>query len=500
LKIIRKISEGCGFLLTNRRHASLMTDFVNIDRFHIGKVRGESTASTMGIPIDSGYIQYVPAGLRACIAYPTPVQTAKDFDEALHSKEYALAAKKLGEEELIRILQEDAENQGTPIMLQLQSIIKNDKGPKPVSYSYISGIYEDGNPYNGAICSINLQKEDWHFSAVSAKNNPRTVADFVNEFEEQSGYKSQLAWNGGYILNPELVGKLGLPESYIGSPLGLLITEGTCKCPPLFNKPALLFNRKGEAEIGLVNCSKGIHVKGRSWSHSFSEENYNPEDPKNAPAYYDLLYPEKEIIGDGRTILRLSGRTIKEVIKTNKGERVKIIPVGITLSFPKQSTPAGIVPEQDLEITLPGFENILHAIEAGPLLLDKGKNVINMEKEGWKTLNSISTQAARLDYLDMRGPKIAVGLNTSGELVVLTVNGRIRESVGATHIDMANILQEKGMVQAMGFDPGGSSTLFVDGHTLNISPYNKDYEYSIYAMPPQARAVSNAVIGYLSEK
>jgi len=82
---------------------------------------------------------------------------------------------------------------------------------------------------------------------------------------------------------------------------------------------------------------------------------------------------------------------------------------------------------------------------------------------------------------------------------VLTINGRIRESVGATHGDMARILLTHGIDKAMGFDPGGSSTLVVDHQTLNISPYNTQYETSIYSLPPEPRAVSNAIIGSLEE-
>ena len=130
-------------------------------------------------------------------------------------------------------------------------------------------------------------------------------------------------------------------------------------------------------------------------------------------------------------------------------------------------------------------------------MLDDGKIGIDMEKEGWKTLNSIRTQAARLDYTGMRGPKIAVGLNQKDELAVLAINGRIRESVGASHNDMAEILKRNGMEKAMGFDPGGSSTLVVGGETLNISPYHSDYERDVYALPPESRAVSNALIGYI---
>jgi exopolysaccharide biosynthesis protein len=134
------------------------------------------------------------------------------------------------------------------------------------------------------------------------------------------------------------------------------------------------------------------------------------------------------------------------------------------------------------------------AIEAGHQLLKEGQVCVDMELEGWKTQNSIKTQAARLDYLDSRGPKIAVGIDKLGDLTVLTINGRIRESVGATHGDMAEILKTQGMEFAMGFDPGGSSTLVVDKNVLNISPYNSEYEKDGYSLPPELRAISSAII------
>jgi exopolysaccharide biosynthesis protein len=178
---------------------------------------------------------------------------------------------------------------------------------------------------------------------------------------------------------------------------------------------------------------------------------------------------------------------------------VKVVPVGLTLAFPPGELPDDLKVGERLELSLPGFEEVLHGVEAGPLLIDQGKEVIDMEAEGWKTANSIRTQAARLDYTGMRGPKIAVGINPEGQLVVLTINGRIRESVGATHAEMAQILLGQGIEKAMGFDPGGSSTLVVDGRTLNISPYNSDYENNVYALPPEPRAVSNALIAYVKE-
>jgi hypothetical protein len=194
--------------------------------------------------------------------------------------------------------------------------------------------------------------------------------------------------------------------------------------------------------------------------------------------------------------VRLAGRTIKEIIKSGMEEQIDVVPVGLTLAFAGEEVPAGLEVGEELELILPGYEGVLHGVEAGPLLVEGGNLALDMELEGWKTQNSIRTQAARLDYTRMRGPKIAVGINQEGQLMVLTVNGRIRESVGATHQDMARILMDHGVDKAMGFDPGGSSTLVVDGQTLNISPYNSAYETNMYALPPEPRAVSNAIIGF----
>ena len=315
-----------------------------------------------------------------------------------------------------------------------------------------------------------------------------------------------MAWNGGYILNPELVGKLGLPETYIGSPLGLLIMNNKVFCPPLFNKPAFIIYKDGKVDIRKVNCRAGFKVKGKKDELTFKSNNYNKHNRSEA-CYYDLSYSREEIKGDGNYIIRIAGNTVKEIIPSKANENINIIPVGITLSVPSNLFSEEIFVEgKDLSIELLEpkkhpyrWNDISYAIEAGPMLIEHDNLAVNMEDEGWKTSNSIKTQAARLDFTDMRGPKIAVGITNKGKLMVLMVNGRIRESVGATHFDMADILLKYGMQKAMGFDPGGSSTLVVDNEIINISPYNKDYEADIYSLPPEPRFVANAIMGWTTE-
>lgn len=508
LKVLRIIKENDGFLIANGEHATMMTDIINIDHFHIGKAKDLMTAKIMGIPHDSGFIQFVPAGVRTSLAYPSPVQTSKDFDDALSSPLFKRLVKKDGEKKLFRMIGEDAEKNGTPITKLLESLDKSGKKSttsKDIESQYVGGIYDDGLPWSGVIAKTNTKKTKWNFNAYMAKEGPKNVPSLLKEYAKEYNNSNaiNLAWNGGYILNPELVGKLGLPEQYIGSPLGLLILDGRVECPPLFYKPAFIIYKNGNIDISRVTCKNGFAIKKGKQQLAFTADTHNVHH-NHKPSFYDLSYEEESIIGNGNVIVRLAGTTVKEIIKTDKSQLVKIIPVGITLSIPEDLFSSELFKlekkvELDLfENTSDGikWENISYAIEAGPMLLDNGERVIDMDLEGWKTKNSINTQAARLDYTDMRGPKIAVGIDQNGALRVLAVNGRIRESVGATHIDMANILQELGMQKAMGFDPGGSSTLYINGEIMNISPYNKRYEKDIYALPPEPRFVSNIILGW----
>jgi len=511
---ISNTEEKNGFLISFGDQNTIITDIISIERFNIGRVKDKTVARMMGIKVKDKYIQWVPSGLRFCLAYPTPVQNGKEFSEQLKSDLFIKLCKQYGEQFVLNKLKEDAITSGSKIEYILNTLaIKNDSDDfkennemiKELTYNSVNGIYKDGLPWAGSIAKLNIKnsEKEWLFTALSASNGTKTVLNFIDEFENNSSKinnKVALAWNGGYILNPELVGKLGIPETFIGSPLGLIISNGKTLSIPLFNKPAFLVKKDGSLDIERVSVKNGFEIilNDNKSKLSFTNECYNRELVEETLdlQFYDLLYSSKKITAKDRVIVRLAGNRVKDIIITNKKE-VDILPVGITLSFKKEifdGIKNLITIGNELSISLKGFENIVSAIEAGPLLLMDNKNCIDMDIEGWKTENSIATQAARLDYLDMRGPKIAIGLDDKGNLIVLTINGRIRESVGATHIDMAEILKEMGVVKAMGFDPGGSSTLVADGKVLNISPYNSLYERDVYSLKPEPRAVANAVV------
>jgi hypothetical protein len=445
IEVLQQVKKGNGIIVTLGDNAANMTDIVDLDRFHIGKVSHPLASKIMGIPIGSGYVQWVPAGMRFSLSYPVPIQTGKDFSKALKSFRYKKLCDSLGEDKVLQLLKRDAEDQGTPINTVLRNLDQPNDQKSDVSHSYINGLYSDGLPWAGVFAKINLRHSNkkWRFSVMSTEEKPKTVLEFVNDFNLTPGGNAKVAWNGGYILNSELVGKLGIPEKFIGSPLGLIISNKKVLSPPLFNKPAFIVLQDGRIKIKRVNSSKGITITDTSNTIVFSPQAYNSKHPLSSPCFYDLLYVDDHLIGNGRVIVRLSGNIIIDIVHTKENETVPVLPVGLTLSFPKEQFPNTWKTGMELVIKMNNWEEIESAVEAGPLLIKEGEVCIDMDIEGWLTLNSKNTQAARMDYLDSRGPKIAVGIDKSGNLTVLTINGRIRESVGATHGDMADILKKQ---------------------------------------------------------
>ncbi len=520
LKALINIRDNHGFVVSVGESAVLTLDMLDMPSYRIGRIHSKVAASFMDLNINDSFIQWVPAGLRPSLAYPTPIQTPVEFSQVLNSENYRQCVKLLGEAEVLKQLRKDADSFGSPVKQLLSDLMqqnsqKNNQVATEInsalSSSMITGLHEDGSPWSGAMAKVRqLDRHLWKFDTLLTQQSNDTVLSLTERFfrelkAESSGQHKEtyIAWNGGYILNAELVGKLALSEKYIGSPLGLLIKNGQLLSLPLFNKPVLSFLDSGKISIKEASLAQGFSVSEFSASdaeedavYTFKASGHNQLIDKT-PCYFDLMFEAETVFNENHVFYYISGNTIIKVIK-DQSQEIVLNPVGVSLAFPTDQAPASWVEGTKLSLNIAGWDNVINAIEAGPRLIRDGEESIEMQAGGWKTQKSIATQAARVDFMDMRGPKIGVGINDAGELIVVAINGRIRESVGTTHIELAKIFLQQGAKQAMGFDPGGSVTLVVDGLQLNITPYNKDYEKSPLSLPPQARFVGNAIIGYIN--
>jgi len=342
LEVLDGIRTAGGFVVALCPHAAMTTDAATLDRFHIGRATDPTTANILGIAPGASYVAWAPAGLRPTLAYPTPVQTAKSLSETLHTRRFARLRKRLGDSKLRTALCEDAISHGSRVedLLQRLATSKRSK-PGRVEAKALNGVYDDGCPWSGVIASVPPARRPLRYAILSSDRGNQTVPEFVRRFNRSRSRRAQIAWNGGYILNPELVGKLGLPESYIGSPLGLIISNGKLLSPPLFNKPAFLIGEDRALSIRRVSCELGLTLRIKRTLVELGPETRNLESPGTGPCFYDLFYDSPALPGNGRSIVRLVGNRIMEIVDTKPGENPPVLPVGLVVSFPAGGVPSG---------------------------------------------------------------------------------------------------------------------------------------------------------------
>lgn len=96
------------------------------------------------------------------------------------------------------------------------------------------------------------------------------------------------------------------------------------------------------------------------------------------------------------------------------------------------------------------------AIAAGPVLMQEGRIRITTQEEVF--FGSAIPEVH---------PRTAACVTDSGDLVLLVVDGRQRDSRGVDLVELAILLRDLGCRDAINLDGGGSSALIVDGMLLN---------------------------------
>ena len=99
---------------------------------------------------------------------------------------------------------------------------------------------------------------------------------------------------------------------------------------------------------------------------------------------------------------------------------------------------------------------VVDAVAGGPMLVVDG---------------AVRVTAAQEAFADSASPRLhprtAAGITAEGDLILMVVDGRQRDSRGVTLEQLAGLLQRLGCVRALNLDGGGSSAVVVDGRLLN---------------------------------
>jgi hypothetical protein len=96
------------------------------------------------------------------------------------------------------------------------------------------------------------------------------------------------------------------------------------------------------------------------------------------------------------------------------------------------------------------------AVGAGPVLVAAGTTAVSADAEVF-----FGTSIPDVH------PRTAAGVTADGDLLLLVVDGRQEVSRGVSLVELAQMMQNLGAVEAVNLDGGGSSAMVVDGHLLN---------------------------------
>ncbi len=247
-------------------------------------------------------------------------------------------------------------------------------------------------------------------------------------------------------------------------PVGLLVIDGKILTKSLIQRTAIGITASNEVVFGqpkftghIVNKANGeiIPVWGINRPRKESEAIiYTPEygtTTKTNKNGVELIIEDDMVVGisEGNSPIPENGYVLSFH--------------GWTKNFANELPPGAIL---EATYTLSdGWDKYSHVITGGPRLLKNGRIVVreSLREEGFGS-----------DVYG-RNARTAVGLSADNELIMVVIEGRQFRSRrtprrGATYTELAQLMKDLGAVDALGFDGGGSSSMYICGRGAVSSP------------------------------
>jgi hypothetical protein len=121
----------------------------------------------------------------------------------------------------------------------------------------------------------------------------------------------------------------------------------------------------------------------------------------------------------------------------------------------------GWQPSQALTLslsTLPDWSQMRHIVSGGPTLVRGGQVYVDAQAQRFRFQQTG----------ELRAPRTAAGMTHTGQLLLVTVDGRRKGvSVGMTLTELAQLMKKMGAVEAMNLDGGSSTQMHVAGRVVN---------------------------------
>lgn len=240
-----------------------------------------------------------------------------------------------------------------------------------------------------------------------------------------------------------------------GTPIGLRVKDGKILYPPQFDREALIVDNDNNVSIKPIGLKDiKISIPGTIYERP---QKYAPKTNGNNVV----------IIGN-------------KVVDVCKGKRTRIPSTGYVINTSLDNIKVGDT------VTYEGLENVKFAIQVGnSIIVDNTKTTCFKSKffDVYKLKNTpYPPSMYPLDFEHARAPRMALGADKDNKPVIVFFEGSSKneyqigiDSCGASLLEMADILSELKIKNAINLDGGGSAQILIDNkRELKVS--NRDKE------------------------
>ncbi|MDO4941083.1 MAG: phosphodiester glycosidase family protein [Erysipelotrichaceae bacterium] len=275
--------------------------------------------------------------------------------------------------------------------------------------------------------------------------------------------------NIGLLSNESIPGKVKFNTSFFsfdvidadskydvyGTAIGLRVKDGKILNPPQFNRETLIVDNDNQVSIKPMSLKDiNISIKGTIY------ERPNKYTPKSSN--YDVV-----IIGN-------------KVVDIHYGGKTKIPSTGYIISTKESNIKTGDT------VTYSGLEDIKFAIQVGNSIIINNEKTTNFKSSFFNVYklknNPYPPSMYPLNFDADRAPRMALGADENNRPTIVFFEGSSKneyqigiDSCGASLLEMANILSELKIKNAINLDGGGSAQILIDNkRELKVSNRDKN--------------------------
>lgn len=245
----------------------------------------------------------------------------------------------------------------------------------------------------------------------------------------------------------------GFFKPQTGVPLGALMIDGEILTGPIFNRVGLaVFENDEGISFKLSNVDFKMNIK--TPNAVFKIDNINQ--PRMLSTYTLLYSPIWGEYSPTAAKNCWNALILNDKIVKISANPIKIPNNGFVVQAPKKTISLlAKSTKLNVEIKLNDeIKDAVHIIGAGPYLVKNSQIYVDYKYQ-------------KLGAISGKNPRSAVGYAKNGTFIIVTVDGREQTSVGMTLFELANLMKELGCENAMNFDGGSSSIMYVKGKIVN---------------------------------